>query len=114
MAVEIIKDAPKRFVMECEKCETQFMYSLSDCERKGFSYYIKCPWCEARLSHIKRIREVPKQDIINQKIELLKDFCDDVRQEFSKNNEMYFGCDIREVLKKKCYLYIKDIKDDRY
>lgn len=114
MAVEITKEASKRFTMECEKCETQFSYSLSDCERKGFSYYIKCPWCNTRLSHIKRILEIPKNDITNQKIKLLKDFCDDVRQEFSANNKIYLGYDIREVLKKKCYLYIKDIKDDRY
>lgn len=112
MVKEITKLAPKRFTMECERCETQFMYSLSDCKRRGYNYYIRCPWCNNDISHIKRIREIPKSDIQEEKMFLLKDFADAIKKQFPVNAEMYLGYKIKDVVNRKTREFVREIKND--
>jgi hypothetical protein len=113
MAVEITKEASKRFTMECDKCETQFTYSLSDCTRRGYNYYINCPWCKEELYHIKRIREIPLYDIQQERIEMLKDFADAIKREFPNNTEFYLGYKFKDVISEKTREFIKEIKNGK-
>ena len=99
--------------MECSECETQFNYSLSDCTRMGYNFYVKCPWCNTSLSHFYRIKETPKYDIQQSKIELLKDFAESIKMEFPKEGEVYAGYMFRKVISQKCAEFIKDIKNEK-
>lgn len=110
VSVEITKEATKRFTMECDYCETQFQYSLADCTRRGYNYYIGCPWCKAELSHFNRIREIPKFDIQQDKIEMLRDFAESLKREFPNNAERYFGYKLKEAISKKYSELLKEIK----
>jgi hypothetical protein len=112
MAVEITKEAVKRFTMECDKCETQFQYSLSDCTRRGYSYFIECPFCKVELSHFNRIREIPKFDIQQDKIEMLRDFAEYLKRQFPNNAEQYFGYQFKEAISKKYSELLKEIKNE--
>jgi hypothetical protein len=111
MSVEIVKVAQKRFTMECDNCETQFEYSLSDCNGLGYSFFIECPWCKQQLSHLKRIREIPKYDLQQKMISLLRDFVEEVKKEFPNNTDFYLGSKLRDCLSRKYSQIVKEIKN---
>lgn len=113
MATELIKHSPKRFTMECSECESQFNYSLSDCTRIGYNFYVKCPWCNASLSHFYRIKEIPKYDVQQSRIEMLKDFAEAIKKEFPNVSDVYTGYMLRRVISQKCSEFIKDIKNEK-
>ena len=54
MAIKIIKEPTKVFVVECEQCECIFSYEEEDLGSEYVIPFVKCPHCGKLVSHLLR------------------------------------------------------------
>ena len=63
MAIKIIKEPTKVFVVECEQCECIFSYEEEDLGSIEYVIpFVKCPYCGKPVSHLSRKKYTEESD----------------------------------------------------